>query len=314
MQKQSKIIKLLSYQWQIKAYLFILACALWVFVVTNQIYEIELEVPLVTRKIKPGKIIVSELPPTANIRVSGRGKDLLFLKHIKHPRLELDLHTINYFFDFPVEPEMVTIPPGINATVHAIIEPETLKVILEDEKSVLVPVVPDVSVHLLPGYTQVGLIRTYPESVRVAGPNSLIRKLKHASTQETVFEKVKKSIEASAPVQLTDTKLLHVSPQNVKILIEIDKLAERKIGPVLVGAIRIPHGRNVSFEPSTIKVVLKGPARRLAGLSPDSVDAYINLSKWSSDKRSYSPEFNLPFGIELVKTSPEQVRVRMEVR
>jgi YbbR domain-containing protein len=105
-----------------------------------------------------------------------------------------------------------------------------------------------------------------------------------------------------------------VSPRQVRILAKIDKIAERQLKHIPIGAVSVPHGRRVKLEPSVIRVTLQGASGRLAILTPDSIDAYIDISKWKPQEKNYTPEFNLPPGLVLVETVPEQVRVRMEVR
>ncbi len=309
-----RIIKAVTRQWKMKLYLFSLAVILWFFVINNQTYETVIDIDLLPVKVKPNKVLVSEIPEKVEVRFTGKGKDLLILNHIQQAYLELDLHTINYFFDYPIRLTQIVIPHGLDVTAEAIVAPETVKVILEDELLKRVPVIPRADLQLQPGYMLVGSIKAEPDSVDISGPKNQMRNLRNIETEELALEKIKQDVNENIPLALPSPDQMSVNPHSVSILATVDKIAQRKLERIPVGAVRIPHGRRVSLEPPSINVTLKGSARRLAKITPDSIDAYVNLNRWNPEQKLYTPEFNLPPGLELISSNPDQVRVRVEVR
>ncbi|HEB84465.1 MAG TPA: YbbR-like domain-containing protein [Bacteroidetes bacterium] len=306
------LLQRLLYQWKIKLNLLLLAILLWFFVVNQQVYETEMQVPLVLAKMKPNKILVSDVPVTAQVKFSGPGKDLLILRYIQHPRVELDIHTINYFYDYPVRTDQVVLPPGMNVTPLAVIEPETVKVILEDEYLERLPVVPRIEVTPQAGYMVPGRVTLDPESVLVVGPRSLMRRLRKVETEERVFVGLNKSRDEMVPVARS-SKRLRTEPEQVRVHIPIDRIGERKISRVPVQISRVPRSRRAIIEPSTVTVRVRGAAGRLAGLTADSLLVGLSYRDWKPDQREYAPFITLPPGVELVDLSPSLVRVRVEV-
>lgn len=308
-----RITKLVTNQWQIKLMLFGLAVLLWFFVVFNDKYETTVRIPLVPVEVKPKKIIVSELPSEVEVRVSGKGMDLIVMKYIKKAHLELDLHTINYFFDYPIRPHFAKIPQGLSVEPIEIVDPDTVKVRLEDLVTSRIPIVPQVEVNPSPGYVMVGQVTTLPDSATLSGPRSIIRTISQITTKELTISSVEKSGNRPLDLILPDQNYFRVLPPRVQVLYDIDKLADRKIDQIPIRTVNVPRGRNALIEPSKLSVVVRGPSGKLAELKVDDIDAFVNLRRWNSRKKNYEPEFRLPGGLELIKSIPSEVRIRLEV-
>ena len=307
------ILHRLSRNWQVKLYMFLLAILLWFFVVTHQVYETGIEIPLDIVDIKPSKILVSDVPQTVSVRFAGPGKDLLILKYIQPARLELDIHTINYFYDYPILTDYVVVPPGVAVEPLYIIGPDTVNIRLEDEMIQRLPVIPRVEVQPEAGYILSKPVATSPESVTVSGPQSLVRRLRQIETEERIFVGLKETTEQEIPLVLPSDRM-RIIPNQVRSLITIDKIGERLIQRVPVVARQVPFGRTVVLEPSTVDLRVQGPAERLANLTVDSLMVYIDLRRWRADVRDYTPGISLPEGIELHDMNPDLVRIRLERR
>ena len=305
------IVQRLKRNWQVKLYMFILAILLWFFVVTNQTYETGIDVPLDIVDMKSDKILVSDVPATVSVRFAGPGKDLLILKYIQPARLELDIHTINYFYDYPILTDYVVVPPGVAVDPLYIIGPDTVNIRLEDLLIQRLPVVPRVEVQPEAGYIVSRPVSTSPESVTVSGPQSLVRRLRRIETEERIFVGLKTTTEQEIPIVLPDERM-RVTPTQVRSKIEIDKIGERLIQRVPITPRQVPFGRSAILEPSTVDVRVQGPSERLAQLTVDSLSVFLDLRRWSATVRDYEPSVTLPQGIELQNLNPDLVRVRLE--
>lgn len=303
--------KKLKRNWQLKLYMLVLAIILWFFVVANQTYETVMDVPLKVVDMKPEKVLVSDLPGAVSVRFSGVGKDLLIMKYIQSPRVELDIHTINYFYDYPVRTEFVVVPSQLEVNPLYIVGPDTVKIRLEDELVRRVPVNPQVTVKPMPGYMLSGPVTTIPDSVTVVGPRSEVRRIRAVRTEEMALEGVDKSTQESVPLTQPGENITLV-PENVRATVQVDKIAERIIQRVPVELTGVPEGRGVLLEPASIDVNLRGPATRLAQMTKDSIGVWLDLSEWGPDSNRLVPEIRIPEGVDVLGTSPERVRVRLE--
>lgn len=297
--------------WQLKLYMLLLAVVLWVFVVTNQVFEIVLDVPLDIVDQKPNKVLVSEVPNTIAVRFSGLGRDLVILKYIQTPRVELDIHTINYFYDYPIQTAFVNVPPGLEAEPIAIVGTDTIEVRLEDVLERLLPVVPQVTPSPALGYMISGPVIATPDSVTVFGPQSVVRRLRRVRTDTVRFNALERTLQENVALLPLDPKV-RISPSTVRVTVPIDKIAQREIERVTVEAVGVPLGREVIMEPSTVDVLVDGPAKRLAELNGDSVHVTVDLYNWDPARREYDLKVTTPEGIEPVGTEPEVVGVRLE--
>ncbi|MBZ0265682.1 hypothetical protein K8I28_13545 [bacterium] len=309
-----QIGKRLLHRWNLKLYIFLLSCFLWIFVVHNQQYEVEMDVPLTPVNLKENKIIVSDIPNSVRVRFSGVGTDLQLMRYFQKPSLELDLQTINYFFDYPLRPHYVVVPSGLEATPLEIIDADTVKILLADEEQVRIRVQPRVEVQPQPGYMVVGSVETIPDSVMVSGPRGKVRKIEYLETEEKVFVGVRKEVNELVPITNPNSRELKIKPANVRMSFRVDKIAQYTLKNVPVTAVKEPVGRRVIFDPTRVNLILRGPTETLAALKPDSVQVQVDLSTWQPDRRDYPLLVSLPIGIELVQSDPERVRVRLEVR
>lgn len=306
-----KLTSSLPSNWQLKIYMLLLAIILWVFVVTNQVFEIVLDVPLDIVDQKPSKVLVSEVPSTIAVRFSGLGRDLLILKYIQIPRVELDIHTINYFYDYPLQTAYVNIPPGLDAEPVAIVGQDTINIRLEDVLERLLPVAPQVTPLPALGYMVSGEVAATPDSVTVFGPQSVVRRLRRVLTDTVRFDGLERTLQEDVSLLPLDPKV-RISPSTVRITVPIDKIAQREISRVAVEAKGVPLGREVLMEPSTVDVLLDGPAKRLAEMSVDSIRVTVDLYNWDPSQREYPLSVTTPDGIEPVGTEPDVIRVRLQ--
>jgi hypothetical protein len=72
------------------------------------------------------------------------------------------------------------------------------------------------------------------------------------------------------------------------------------------------NGRQVISEPPKISIKVRGAVSLLKGLRGDSVQAVINFQRtWTARQKLYTPQVELPTGVELVSMSPEQVELKV---
>ncbi len=308
-----KIVKRMKHQWQIKLYLFLLACLLWIFVVINKSYETVVPVKLDTINLREGKLVVSDLPDYVTMRFTGSGKDLIMMKYFNEPRLELNLHTIQHFFDYPIRVNQVILSPELDAIPMTVVSPETVKVVLEDLLERRVRVEPIVDLATQPGYTLLSEPYVLPDSVTISGPRSVVRRMQSVQTERAEFSKARKTIQEELELAIPDSLHVTAKPDKVLLTVEVDKIAQRAIRGVPVGVIRLPRGRNITLEPAMLDVTVTGPAKRLARLTADSIQAYFDFSQWDPETRAYPVEFNLPDGISDAQPDPEEIEVFMGV-
>ncbi|MBS1262796.1 MAG: hypothetical protein MAG453_02160 [Calditrichaeota bacterium] len=303
--------KRFRHDWHIRLYMLLLAILLWLVVVMTQEYETTINVPVVHMNTRPDKILVSDIPSSVPVRFSGKGKDLMMLMFFRPARLELDLQAVDRDYAYPLHTELVEVPAGISAVPLVLPGQDTIRVVLEDRITRTLPVRPQVEIRTRPGYVLSDSLRVTPDSVRVSGPETVVSRIERMQTQERVFVGLAGSIEETVP--LVAGKRVQLTPPEVRIQIEVDRLGERTIKRVPIEVRGSTRGRTVILEPSVVDVHVKGPASRLAYLTADSLSVRFTLNRWNRNQREYTPDVTLPDGVEFIDLTPEQVLVRLEV-
>ncbi|WP_452223037.1 CdaR family protein [Lacinutrix chionoecetis] len=134
------------------------------------------------------------------------------------------------------------------------INPDTLIFNVDINAVKMVPVKPNLKLDYTPGYDVLDSIVAFPDSVKVIGPESLIKKLKFLETE--LFEKndINKPINTRLILKLDslDNQIL-VKTKAVSIAINAEKFTEGTI-TLPLNLINIPNNLEVNYFPKTVTV------------------------------------------------------------
>lgn len=297
--------------WHIRAYMLLLAILLWVVVVMTQVYETTVNVPVRALNVSPDMILVSDIPETIPARFSGQGKDLFVLTFFRPAHLELDMQVVDEDFDYPLHTGLIIIPAGLAVVPMVLPGQDVIPVSLEERMTIFLPIEPEVEVRTRPGYVPGETTDVQPDSVRVTGPKSMVSRMKKVLTEERVYVGISESFVES--VELLSPERVDLLPTSVELSITVNRLGERVLNRVPLVASGFAPSWQIILEPSVVDVRVKGISSRLASLTPDSIRAWVDLSRWNRNQNEYLPEFDLPDGVELIDVTPESIRVRAEV-
>ncbi|MCB2212778.1 hypothetical protein KQI52_11745 [bacterium] len=303
--------KRFSQDWQIRLYMILLAIFLWLVVVMTQVYETTVNVPVVPVNVGSDKILVSDVPKTVPVRFSGQGKDLFVLNFFRPAHLELDMQVVDNDFDYPLHTGLVEVPTGLPVQPTILPGQDMIPVRVEERLTIRLPVEPDTELRTRPGYLPGDTIKVVPDSVTVSGPRSMVARMKRVITEERIYVGLTDSFEESVPLLVPGK--VEATPNAVTLNVTVNRLGERTIQRVQLTTRGLLPGRQVILEPSVLDVRVKGASPRLAQLDADSINAWIDLTRWNREQQEYVPTIDLPVGVELIDTTPDKIRVRLEV-
>ena len=263
-----------------KLVVFIFAIFIWFFVVTENEYETNLEVPITPVNIPAGRVILNDLPAMAKVRIKGNGKDLIALTLSGGARLELDLSDVKHTRTFKLEPKHVMLSRPI-ATVSSkeIIMPDSVVVVLDDLVRKRVPVHANVKLTPAPGYTVVGDFKITPDSVAISGPSSLVAQINEVYTVEKEFTDVRFDLQEIFPLAPLPYNKVTCATKEVEVYLNIQKLLEMTVSNIPVEVRNVPRNLKVTVIPSTLSLVLEGGGELLTQLSRDQIVAYIDYNR-----------------------------------
>jgi hypothetical protein len=285
-----------------------LAIILWFFSISNSQFEANVELPIEIRNIQEGKALSEEAPRDATLRFKGTGRSLaklfIFLP-FSSSKLVLDLERVQrrhvFYLDEYLQsnPQRISIPiPGIREGLDfvEVVRPDSIQIVLGDYKEKRVPVSPQITFNVAPGFTQVGEIALTPPLVMVKGAVEAVDKVNSVLTSRRTYSNLTESLE------IPDLGLWHpapgrvlaIEPVNVRLMVDIQMIGERRLNDVPVKVLNVPENLNVFVGPSTVALTITGGVDYLAGLDQDAVDIFVDYStQWSPTNLLVEPQVRM---------------------
>lgn len=292
-----------------KLALLFMAVFLWFFVVTSREYDQVLSIPIRTTELRENKVFLEDPPRTAQVRFRGKGTSLLILGLFGDPHMSLDLSTIQWHYDFPIYEDQVRWASGINVKIIEILNPDTVKIRLDDEASRKVKVQQMLTVTPAQEYMQIGNVKIDPDSVTIRGPKSVAETLNFVSTQ------VNNVVNATGPINM---KLDLVTPENAKIVLDppavrvyitIEKIITRQITEIPVNIINCSTDKPSICDPPMVNITVRGARSEVANLNRDNIMISVNALQNQNSTDVQTPAVHLPAGVELLEIQPDTVRI-----
>lgn len=274
------LLQSLRKNFRVKLGMFSLAVLLWFLVVTEKTYEYIIDTPIHLTGLKLTKTLAEPLPASARVKYHARGRELVRMLYLTRPHLRLDLTTINHLYTFRLKPEMIILPGGMNAMPLEIVEPETVRVALDEKLSLSLLVAPRVDIEPEAGYIAAGM-KTIPNKVEATGPKHKVEGLKSLNTVYRRLENVKRSVELDLYLENPANFGISINPTQVKVIVNVERLAERTFPNLPIRLINRPAGKEFIVEPAAVTVHLIGGTSVLSNLADDDIEVYIDCSEFN---------------------------------
>jgi hypothetical protein len=290
------------------------AILIWFLVVSNEIYDHEIQIPIDIPAVQSHYIITSDLPTEARVRVRGQGMALLAFMLFREGRLELNLEWGPGERVLRPRTQDVILGGGAHSiSVVQLIEPQEIPVVIEELASRMVPITSRIEVKLVPGYTLVGDIELDPTEVVVRGPNSMINKLTDIPTLERTFEKVKTPQSGEILLNSPNPQKIMLQPARTVYKIEVQKLMEKRIERIPVSVRNLPPGYRAMVLPAALSLTAEGGVSVLAPLSEKDIIAYIDYARQLDDSSQNAPAYIVPVpGVRYRDIMPKRFKVILE--
>jgi len=240
---------------------FILALCLWLMVNLSRDYNLNVELPIKLGSLPQDKALVSQLPKTATVSVSGEGWKLISLYN-NPPNINVDVSDTEVNLYDQVQQQMNAMP-DINVQK---VQPLIINLKLENRVSKRVPIHSRVHITFDDQYGMVGDYNLQPDSITVSGAESLIRDIHDWPTDSVNFEDVSSNI--SHVVKLKKPgELIDLSRNEIIYNAKVEQFTEGEV-KIDIETRGLPPGRSVKYSPSSVNVKFNIP-----------IDEYTNLDK-----------------------------------
>jgi len=282
-----------------------LAIGLWVFVNAGERGSmVPLTVPISYNSLPQGMVIVNRPPAQVKIEVTGP-RTLLSLLDPERLTLKLNLRNVAAGqSDFKIYPSMFNV--GRNTTVTSI-SPDLLSVDIDRLTTRDVPVHLAVEGKVESGYT-ISSVDISPPSVTVAGPSRFVAPLTFLRTQPFDLRGLSADVSRTVDIEPPDPSVGLSSGHVVAKVNVTEAITDREFRAVDVEV----KGSDFKYrvEPKQATLTIRGPAIKLASLTPKGL-AYVDASDLAPGSHDLPLQVTLPDGMQLVRQSPDRVRLRM---
>ncbi len=295
-----------------------LATLFWFAVVTENVYEYDVNVPIVAVNVPEGKILATDLPAEARVRFEGKGRALLALMFSREARLIINLTNVRRRQAFELQREMVyTSRGGSGLTPLQILYPDTIRVQLSNLAEKPIPVKASVKITTVPGYTVMLPWQLTPDSVIVSGPEEAVRQLDSIATENREFVNVQDPVSASLRLQpAAASEHIRFSTHNVKFFADVQKLIEVTLHEIPVRVYNAPSHIKITPVPSTLSLTVEGGEKLLLNLKREDIVAYIDYTRIHDDAGSagHRAYIRTPEGVRYRDVKPTLFKLMMEVQ
>jgi len=295
----------LFHNWPIKLTALVLSAVLWVSVAaeepTIEVIPVELEVAL------PEGRTLSQPTPRVQALYSGSAREL-FKLYGSPPRIIKSIPDTLAGDAFTLDLSVADLITDPNADVLAVeVQPQLIRVVLDDAVERNVPVISRVSVTADPGFVFIGPIRIVPESVTVRGPSVHVQRVSSLPTEAITLSNLRAGTRRTVQLDTTGLGVVRIVPSEVEVVAEVVEIATRLIIGVPVD-VRSDRLGSWTTDPPAVAVTVRGVKTRLQGLTRDSLRASVTISG-ATDQESAVVVVTPPTGLTGTAT-PDTVVVR----
>ena len=284
---------------------FSLATILWLFVISGDQYTMIIDFPIEARNLNAQKAYLKEVPDYAAVMLKGKGRDLFkafILQKYAGFKLVLDLEGISQEYEFFLNdyfeknPRRVVLPSSYKLSFVEVVYPNRIKISLDEIMKKTVPVSSNLFISLKDGYTQVGLIKFYPDSVNIVGPKAELKRINNINTIKDTLTNLSYAFNSGLNLILPN-RLINCSHTEVQCYLDIQQISERIIVDIPVKVINKVKGIRVFPSPQTVSLTVIGGAIQISKIKSHDILVNVDFNSWSINKNFYEPQVLFPFDI-----------------
>lgn len=254
---------------------------------------------------KPEGEAFAEVPPSAvRAQMEGTGLELIRLLY-NPPVVQIGATSTQVNVR-----ESISLPQGTSVEIKNV-SPSSFEMALEPLQTREVPVQSRVQINLASAYELIEEPRLEPDSIQVAGAESVLDDLDAWPTEPHTIEALQDTVEVQVPLADTLTRLVEKSAEGVTLTAQAGRFAE-ETREVKVQVTGLPSGQDlVELQPSTIRIRYRVLFKQLFEARRSSeFFATVSYDQIRSDTTGYvEPRVHVP--ADLLIRDPEPIPSRL---
>ena len=299
---------------------FILAISLWLFVISNNIYNMVLDMPIEARNLSAQHALNKEVPKVARVRLKGTGRSLfktyILKSFFSSFKLVIDLERISQEYSFILNdyferyPQKISIPSNFDVQYVEIVYPNSIQISLDEYKEKIVDVVVNANISPAPGYTIVGNSQIIPRKVKIAGPKDIIEKINTVNTIEYVLNEINNEIQTKMILKNITEDIIELTPKEVLFKQKVEVISERIISEIPVQLENVVDEVQVFLSPQTVSLTVVGGIDFISSLKPKDFNINVDFSEWKPSVKFYPIQVEVPSDIiKWMDLSPQNIEL-----
>jgi len=284
---------------------FSLATLLWLFVISGDHYTMVLELPIEARNLNAQKTYLKEVPKYASVMLRGKGRDLFksyVLQKYAGFKLVLDLEGISQEYEFILNdyfeknPRKVVLPSSYKLKFVEVIYPNRIKISLDEIMEKTVPINSNLDISLADGYTQIGNIKFFPDSVIIVGPKAELNDINKVYTIKDTLLNLSSATESSIDL-IFPSRLINCQISEIEYYLNIQQISERIIVDIPIQVTNKVEGIRVFPSPQTVSLTVVGGVNQISNIKPSEISVTVDFRLWELNQSFYEPRVSFPFDI-----------------
>jgi hypothetical protein len=293
----------------LKVMAFGLGLLVWLHVETEKIYNHVISLPITEVTLSGGLILAEAPPDSLQVAVLASGKQLLRRKwrhegvrinagQYRAGRFNINLNTQNTSL----------VHPTTEVTLQEIISPKVLRLDIDLESSVKLPVVATLEAEADDGFAVGQQLHIEPPLATLIGPRAHLSEVDTIHTGSKKLESMRNPVMVTLPTICPRGYGFRVEPDSVMVTVPVFPVKTRVFDRVPVQVFNTPGGIAAHTEPSELRVELTGPPDEIDHLAPNSLTLSVDQRTVSASGRARI-RFDCPPGFHLKSLSADSVVV-----
>ena len=262
-------------------------------------------------ELKSNEVIISEVPKSINVTISGRGFELLKY-YIEKPVIEVDFSQLRKNNTQYVWTESEQLDKIINyfdsKVVVKSINPDTVVFPFDSQFIKKVPVVVIVNPTFAVGFDLIDDFRSSPDSITVIGPESILKTINSVQTKKIELNEINSSVDIPAELNISPSlSQLNFSHQSVSVVANVGKFTEGVVN-VPVTIVNVPEDLIINFFPKEISVVFYSSLEAYASIDGTDFTVECDFNLLTADNNYLNPVLvKQPFDVKTAQLKITQL-------
>ena len=262
-------------------------------------------------ELKSNEVIISEVPKSINVTISGRGFELLKY-YIEKPVIEVDFSQLRKNNTQYVWSESEQLDKIINyfdsKIVVKSINPDTVVFPFDSQFIKKVPVVVIVNPTFAVGFDLIDDFRSSPDSITVIGPESILKTINSVQTKKIELNEINSSVDIPVELNISPSlSQLNLSHQSVSVVAKVGKFTEGMVN-VPVTIVNVPEDLIINFFPKEISVVFYSSLEAYASIDGTDFTVECDFNLLTADNNYLNPVLvKQPFDVKTAQLKITQL-------